>query len=109
MPTNYDCVLKKALIESEGSSNKAEAEEDIFDQKEKDQKRRKLTRGLRKYTGVASEGERKTKGWSDKGMEAFEMRVGAIMEDVNDNKQVCSLGESLSWCHEETRPLQERH
>jgi hypothetical protein len=83
-----DGVLKKALIESDGSSNEAEAEEDLFDQKEKDRKRRKLTRGLRKYTGVAPEGERKTKGWSDRGMVAFERWVGAILEDVNDDKYV---------------------
>ena len=76
------------MIESDGSSNEAEDEVDLFDQKEKDRKRRKLTRGLRKYTGVAPEGERKTKGWSDKGMVAFERWVGAILEDVNDDKYV---------------------
>ena len=37
---------------------------------------------------MASGGERKTKGWSDKGMVAFEMWVGAIIKDVNDNKYV---------------------
>ena len=72
------------MIESDGSSNEAEAEDDLFVQKERDKKRRKLTRGLGKYTGVASEGERKTKGWSDKGTVAFKLWVGAIMEDVND-------------------------
>jgi hypothetical protein len=84
-----DCVLKKALNQSDGNSNQeAETEVDLFDQKEQDKKRRKLTSGLRKYTGVAPEGERRTKGWSDKGMMAFEMWVGTIQEDVNDKKYV---------------------
>jgi hypothetical protein len=53
------CVLKKALIESDGSSNEAEAEEDQFVQKERAKKKRKLTRELREFTGVPSQGERR--------------------------------------------------
>jgi hypothetical protein len=58
------CFLKKALIQSDGSSNEAEAaEEDQFVQKERAKKKRKLTRELREFTrGAITEGERRHKG-----------------------------------------------
>jgi hypothetical protein len=80
------CVLKKALI---SSSNEAEAEEDQFVQKERAKQKRKLvTRELREFTEVPSEGERKTKGWSDEGMIAYEMWLEAIVKDVKEDKYV---------------------
>ena len=48
-----------------------EVDQDMFIQKERTKKARKLTKGLRQFTGVALEGERKCKGWSNEGMEAF--------------------------------------
>jgi hypothetical protein len=47
-----------------------------------------LTRELRKFTGVPSQGERKTKGWSDKGMLAFETYVEEIRKDADEAKYV---------------------
>jgi hypothetical protein len=44
------------------SSNEGEAEEDQYVRKERAKKKRTLTRELREFTGVPSEGERKAKG-----------------------------------------------
>ena len=54
--------------------------------KERAKKTRKLTRHLREFTGVPSEGERKCKGWSDEGMRAFEKHVMTIKRAVEDGK-----------------------
>jgi hypothetical protein len=56
--------------------------------KEKAKKRRKLTRELREFTGVPSQGERRHKGWSDEGMLAFEKYVEMIRKDVEQSKYV---------------------
>jgi hypothetical protein len=85
-----DGVLKKASSYT-GDEDGGEAEgeeEDVFILKERAKKTRKLTRGLREFTGVPSEGERKCKGWSDGGMLAFENYVKAIRKDVEDGKYV---------------------
>jgi hypothetical protein len=50
--------------------------------KGRDKKRRKLMRGLKKWTGLADDGERKFKGWSDKGHRAFEQWTVSIKNDV---------------------------
>ena len=49
---------------------------------ERNRKRRKVIKGLKKYTGIADEGERKFKGWSDNGHKAFEMWTMSIKTDV---------------------------
>jgi hypothetical protein len=88
LQTNND-VLKKALTNTgaDDSGNKA-AEEDHFVQKERAKKKRKLTRELREFTGVPSEGARKAKGWSDEGMVAFENYVRAIRKDAEEDKYI---------------------
>jgi hypothetical protein len=85
-----DGVLKKALTDTgDGSADAdAEAKEDMFVDKERAKKKRKLTRELREFTGVPSEGERKHKGWSNEGMRAFEKYVKAIKKDVEEDKHV---------------------
>jgi hypothetical protein len=50
--------------------------------KVRDKKKRKLMKGLKKWTGLADEGERKFKGWSDKGHKAFEQWTVNIKNDV---------------------------
>jgi hypothetical protein len=52
------------------------------DKKEQNKKRRKLMKGLKKWTGAADEGERKFKGWSDNGHKAFEQSIMDIKNDV---------------------------
>ena len=47
-----------------------------------------MTRELREFTGVPSQGERKHKGWSDEGMLAFEQYVETIRKDVEQRKCV---------------------
>ena len=47
-----------------------------------------MTRELREFTGEASHGERKHKGWSDQGMMAFEQYVEEIRKDVEEDKYV---------------------
>ena len=84
-----DGVLKKATTSDssdDGGDEVAAAGEDHFVQKKRAMKKRKLTRELREFTGVVSVGERKHKGWSDEGMEAFETYVGEIKKDVEDGK-----------------------
>jgi hypothetical protein len=87
-----DGVLKKASTDStsdESNEAEAEAEDDKFILKERAKKRRKLTRELREFTGgVQSQGERKHKGWSDEGMQAFEQYVETIRKDVEQRKYV---------------------
>ncbi len=87
-----DGVLKKAStdISDDSGGKEAAAEEDLFVLKEskKKKKKRKVTRELREFTGVPSQGERKHKGWSDEGMKAFEKYVEAIRKDVEDDKYV---------------------
>lgn len=81
-----DTVLKKA---SSGSGDEAEnSDRDDGIIKERRRKTRKLTRGLREFTGVPSEGERKCKGWSDEGMLVFEKHVMTIRKDVEDGRCV---------------------
>jgi anti-sigma28 factor (negative regulator of flagellin synthesis) len=84
-------VLKKASTDtSDESLPDAEetADADLFVLKERAKKRRKLTRELREFTGVSSQGERKHKGWSDEGMVTFEKFVEAIKKDVEEGKYV---------------------
>ena len=50
--------------------------------KERNKKRRKLMKGLKKWTGAADEGERKFRGWSDNGHQAFEQSTMDIKNDV---------------------------
>jgi hypothetical protein len=86
-----DGVLKKATScasDGDAGGETLGDDEDIFDQRERAKKARKLTRGLREYTGDPSVGERKCKGWSDEGMEAFESHVKTIRKDVDDGKYV---------------------
>jgi hypothetical protein len=85
-----DGVLKKALADTSDENVDTEPDdaEDVFVQRERAKKRRKMTKELREFTGVASQGERRHKGWSDEGMVAFETYVGAIKKDVEDDKYV---------------------
>jgi hypothetical protein len=87
--TNID-VLKKATNDTGDRSNdlEAEADDDIILLKDRAIKKRKLTRELREFTGVSSQGERKHKGWSDEGMVTFEKYVKAIRKDVEEDKYV---------------------
>jgi hypothetical protein len=59
-------VLKKASTDTNDESvdTEAAANDDIFILKERAKKKRKLTRELREFTGVPSQGERRRKGWS---------------------------------------------
>jgi hypothetical protein len=54
--------------------------------KEREKKRRKLMKGLKTWTGMADEGERKFKGWSDSGHKAFEQWTMSIKNDVSSGK-----------------------
>lgn len=54
--------------------------------KEREKKKRKLMKGLKKWTGTADEGERKYKGWSDNGHKAFEQWTLDIKDDVGAGK-----------------------
>jgi hypothetical protein len=54
--------------------------------RERDKKRRKLMKGLKKWTGNAEEGERRFKGWSDNGHKAFEHWTSDIKTDVRNGK-----------------------
>jgi hypothetical protein len=84
-------VLKKAVTDNSDGSNRTEGgaqEEDTFVQKERAKKKRKLTRELREFTGVPTQGERKHKGWSDEGMVTFEQYVKAVKKDVDDGKYI---------------------
>jgi hypothetical protein len=81
-------VLKKASTDTSDENVEQEdgADEDLFVLKERAKKKRKLTKELREFTGVSSQGERKHKGWSDEGMVTFEKYVKAIKKDVEDDK-----------------------
>ena len=84
-----EAVLKKALSSSGPEDDIGEVtgdQEEGSIVKERAKKTRKLTRHLREFTGVPSEGERKCKGWSDEGMLAFEKHVMTIKKDVEDGK-----------------------
>jgi hypothetical protein len=85
--TNND-VLKKATSDPKdrGIDTESAADDDMILLKERAKKRRKLTRELREFTGVSSQGERKHKGWSDEGMETFKKYVKAIRKDVEEDK-----------------------
>jgi hypothetical protein len=100
-------VLKKASSGSGQEDNNSEVtgdQEEGFIAKERAKKMRKLTRGLREFTGVPSEGERKCKGWSDEGMLAFEKHVSTIRKDVEDGKwEKLKLG---PWKKNNEEPLQ---
>jgi hypothetical protein len=75
--------------------------------KKRAKKMRKLTRGLREFTGVPSEGGRKCKGWSNKGMVAFKKHVKTIWNDVEDGKHAAwenaceDVMEKLGHCRKE--------
>jgi hypothetical protein len=70
----------------EGGDEAVGVKGDTFIIKERAKKTRKLTRGLREFTGVPSKGERKCKGWSDEGMVAFENYVKEIRRDEEEGK-----------------------
>jgi hypothetical protein len=90
LQTNNSSVLKRASTDTSDESVDAEAAaaDHLFVLKERAKKNRKLTRELREFTGVSSQGERKHKGWSDEGMVTFEKYVEAIQKDVKDDKCV---------------------
>jgi hypothetical protein len=52
--------------------------------KERLKKRRKLMKGLKKWTGKADEGERRFKGWSDSGHKVYEDWIKSIKEDETE-------------------------
>ena len=79
-------ILDRASSDSIDDSGEDDVNQDIFIQKERSRKARKLTKGLRQFTGVAADGERKCKGWSDEGMVAFEKHLRVIKKDVEDGK-----------------------
>ena len=81
-----DDVLKKAASNNIDEGGGDKVNQDMFIQKERTKKARKLAKGLHQFTGVALEGERKCKGWSNEGMEAFEKYVKMIKKDVEDGK-----------------------
>jgi hypothetical protein len=84
-------VLKKTSAEDtsdDSGGEVAEADEDLIDLKVRAKKKRKFTRELREFTGVTSQSERKHKGWSDEGMEAFERYVKEIRKDAEEDKYV---------------------
>jgi hypothetical protein len=87
--TNND-VLMKATAETRDRSidTDAASDDDLILLKEMTKKKRKLTRQLREFTGVASQGKKKHKGWSDEGMVTFENYVKAIRKDVEQDKYV---------------------
>lgn len=68
-----DSILQGPLCESTNMNST----------KEQARKKRKLMKGLKKWTGVADNGERKFKGWSDKGHEAYVQWTVAIKADVD--------------------------
>jgi hypothetical protein len=63
-----------------------ENDEPAVNMKERQAKRRKLMKGLKKFTGTASAGQRKFKGWSDGGHIAMEMTTKKIKADVDSGK-----------------------
>ena len=114
-----DNVLKRATTDTRNRSIDAEADEDddLIRLKERAKKKRKLTRDLREFTGLATQGERKHKGWSDVGMETFEKYVKEIRKDVEEDKYVAweqayrdvmeRLGNTKKDCDD--TPQQERY
>jgi hypothetical protein len=62
------------------------AEPAAIDKKEREKKRRKLMKGLKKWTGLADTGERKFKGWSDNGHKAFEEWTMGTKSNVGSGK-----------------------
>ena len=82
------CDCKAKAITSADDENEDSDEEYTGQERTKVNKKRKrrLTRELRKYTGKPNENERKFKGWSDEGMEAFEKWIEVIKKDVENVK-----------------------
>jgi hypothetical protein len=85
-----DHVLKKATTDTRDRIIEKDTgeDDDKIILKERAQKKRKLARGLREFTGETAQGEKKHKGWSDEGMVTFEKYVRAIKEDVEEDKYV---------------------
>jgi hypothetical protein len=69
-----------------GNENERNAAGQSENKKERDKKRRKLIKGLKKWTGTADQGERKFKGWSDNGHKAFVVYTMNIKDDVANGK-----------------------
>jgi hypothetical protein len=70
--------------------------------KEREKKKRKLMKGLKKWTGIADEGERKFKGWSDSGHKAYEEWTTAIKVDVGAGKYAL-WEKAFSLIHQEAQ------
>jgi hypothetical protein len=77
-----------------GGDEAVGVEGDTFILKERAKKTKKLTRGLREFTRVPSEGERKCNGWSDEGMVAFENCVKEMWRDEEEGKHVVTMTSS---------------
>ena len=74
--------MKRSWEEMESN----EGEQEHANRKINLQKRRKILKGLKKYTGLADTGERKFKGWTDSGHKAFENWTVSIKCDVERGK-----------------------
>jgi hypothetical protein len=88
------------------AGNMENDEQDLLGKKERHAKRRKLMKGLKKFTGAASAGQRKFKGWSDGGHIAMENTAKEIMEDVDSGKYAIwekAFREATGVRHKETR------
>jgi hypothetical protein len=77
------CAEMKTSWQHTAIENENEAGEPAsYNKKEREKKRRKVMKGLKKWTGLADNGERKFKGWSDSGHKAFEQWTMSIKNDV---------------------------
>jgi hypothetical protein len=71
--------------EAQGNENTPNPADPVY-KKTKDRKRRRLVKGMKKWTGQADSGERKFKGWSDSGHKAFVEWTMNIKSDVASGK-----------------------
>jgi hypothetical protein len=91
LPVCRDMIKSWDLEEGADENESNAAGPAANNKKEREKKRRKLMKGLKKWTGVADDGERKFKGWSDSGHKAFEDWTIGIKNDVASGK--CALFE----------------
>jgi hypothetical protein len=66
-----------ATVENE--ENEADKLQEPPNKKEREKTKRKSMKGFKRWTGMADEGERKFKGWSDNGHKAFVQRAACSM------------------------------